>query len=73
MIVKLSEFKTNISKYIEQVQDEDIVITRNGEVVARLVAEQKPSKVDALMSLRGILKDNSVTLEEAREERLARQ
>lgn len=73
MLVNISEFKTNISKYVTRVKREDILITKNGRVVARLVAEDKNPKVEALMSMRGILKGNTMTIEDAKEERLAKQ
>lgn len=73
MQVKLSDFKTNISKYVDQLKDEDILLTRNGRVVARVIAEDSNPKVAALMSMKGILKDNTMTLEQARDERLANQ
>lgn len=73
MQVKLSDFKTHISKYVETLKDEDILLTRNGKVIARVTAEDANPKVEALMSMKGILKGSDTTLEEAREERLERQ
>ena len=73
MQVSISEFKTNISKYVDQLEHEDILITKNGKVIARVSAENTNPKVETLMSMKGILKGNTTTVEEARDERLARQ
>lgn len=71
MIVSATEFKTNIGKYLALVDQEDIVITKNGKNVAKLTSA-RDEKMTALRSLRGILKDTNVTLKTAREERLAK-
>ena len=53
--ITTSELKANISHYISIVEKEDILITRNGKTVAKLIA-QKPDKVEMTKSLFGILK-----------------
>lgn len=53
--VTTSELKSNISHYISLATKEDILITRNGKTVAKLVA-QKPNKVAMAKSLFGIIK-----------------
>jgi prevent-host-death family protein len=73
MMVSISELKTNASKLVQQAQDNEIIITVHGKAVAKLVALDTNPKVDALMSMKGILKGNNMTLEQAREARLARQ
>jgi prevent-host-death family protein len=70
MIVSSSEFKTNIGRYLSLVGKEDIIITRNGKRVARLVAE-KEDKIAIAKSLIGIL-PGTVTKEEAKEEKFKR-
>ncbi|GAB4266052.1 type II toxin-antitoxin system Phd/YefM family antitoxin [Thermincola ferriacetica] len=70
MIVSSSEFKTNIGRYLSLVSKEDIIITRNGKRVARLIAE-KEDKVAIAKSLIGIL-PSTVTKEEAKEEKVKR-
>lgn len=67
MIISSSEFKNNIGKYLALVQTEDIIITRNGKPVARLVAE-KDDKVALAKSLIGIL-PATVKKEDSREEK----
>lgn len=67
MIVSSSEFKTNLGKYLSLVAEEDIIITKNGKRVARLIKE-KEDKIAIAKSLIGIL-PNTVTKEEAKEEK----
>lgn len=70
MIVSSSEFKTNIGRYLSLVGKEDIIITRNGKRIARLIAE-KEDKIAIAKSLIGIL-PGTVTKEEAKEEKFKR-
>lgn len=37
--VPIAEFKANCSRYVEEASQEDIVITKHGKPVARVVAE----------------------------------
>ena len=71
MIITATEFKSNLGHYLELVGKEDIVITRNGKRIAKLVdANQDASEI--IRSLRGIIpSDTSVT--ESKEGRLSRQ
>ena len=71
MYVTATEFKSNIGRYLTLVDNEEIVITKNGRSVARL-SSAKRSKADIVRSLIGIIPDDGTTLEQAREERLAR-
>ena len=70
MIITSTEFKSNIGYYLSLVSQEDIVITRNGKCVARLIKE-KEDLVAIAKSLVGILPD-TITLKEAREEKFKR-
>lgn len=70
MIISSSEFKTNMGRYLSLVDKEDIIITRNGKRVARLIAE-KEDKVAIAKSLIGVL-PGTVTREEAKEEKFKR-
>ncbi|MDI6688773.1 MAG: type II toxin-antitoxin system Phd/YefM family antitoxin [Desulfobacterales bacterium] len=67
MIVSSSEFKTNIGRYLSLVGKEDIIITKNGKRVARLIAE-KEDKIAVAKSLIGIL-PSTATKEDAKEEK----
>ena len=71
MFVTATEFKSNIGKYLTLVAEQDIFITKNGKSVAKL-SSTKQNKVDIAKSLFGIIPNDDATLEQAREERLAR-
>lgn len=66
--ISVSELKTNAGKYVTMAQSQDILITKNGKLIARLTTA-KPDKVAAAKALFGILPSN-VNADEAREERL---
>ena len=42
--VPIAEFKARFSQYVEEASQEDIVITKHGRPVARLVAESEQPK-----------------------------
>jgi prevent-host-death family protein len=71
MRVSATELKMNIGKFLAQAATEDIIITRNGKDIA-LITNVNNRRVDALKSLRGILKGIDMTHGEIREERLRR-
>ena len=68
MSITATELKTNLGKYLMLAETEDIYITRNGKVVAKL-SNPYQDRVDVAKSLFGVL-STDMTLEEAREERL---
>lgn len=70
MSITATELKLNLSKYLLLSATEDILITKNGKVVAKL-SNPFQDRVDVAKSLFGVL-PSDVTLEEAREERLDR-
>ena len=70
MSITATELKTNLSKYLLLSATEDVYITRNGKVVAKLTNPFQ-DKIGLVDSLVGIIPD-TVTLEEARSERLDR-
>jgi len=71
MVVTATELKTNIGKYLTLADAEDIVITRNGKSVAKLT-NARDSKLLALRSMRGMLKDAAIDLDDIRTERLSK-
>lgn len=73
MIVTATEFKTNFGKYLDLVSQEDVLLTKNGKIVAQVIKpEDDRNKI--LESLVGFAKtDKEVNLNDIREERLARQ
>jgi len=68
MQISVSELKANAGKYVELVDQEDIIITKNGKRIARLTSA-KADKMAALNALIGILPPNA-DLDQARMERL---
>ena len=68
MSVTATDLKLNLSKYLSLVETEDIIITRNGKVVAKLT-NPNADRLAMAESLIGVPAD--ITLEEARAERAA--
>lgn len=68
MYITATDLKNNLGKYLMLAASEDIFITRNGKVVAKLSSPHQ-DRVDIAKSLFGIL-SNEPTLEEVREDRL---
>ena len=67
MSITATEFKMNFGKYLLLCQTEDIYITKNGKVVAKL-SNPNQDRVDIARSLFGVIPDD-MTVEEAQEER----
>ena len=65
--ISISELKTNTGKYVALAQKQDIFITKNGKVMAKLTTA-KPDKLAAARSIFGIL-DDPIDVKEAREEK----
>ena len=61
--ISVSELKTNAGKYVAMAQSQDIFITKNGKLIARLTTA-KPDKVAAAKALFGIL-PSDVNIDEA--------
>jgi antitoxin (DNA-binding transcriptional repressor) of toxin-antitoxin stability system len=68
MSITATELKLNLGKYLLLAETEDIYITRNGKVVAKL-SNPYQDRVDMAKSLFGILPPD-VSLEEIQKERL---
>ena len=68
MSITATELKENLGKYLLLAATEDVFITRNGKVVAKLTNPYQ-DMVAAARSLAGIIPAD-ITLEEARAERL---
>lgn len=60
MFVTSTEFKTNLGRYLDLVTGEDIIITRNGRRVAKLIKEEDDAVSD-IRSLFGILADTELS------------
>ena len=70
MSITATELKINLSKYLLLSATEDVYITRNGKVIAKL-SNPFQDRVDLVESLVGIL-PNNISLEDARNERLSK-
>lgn len=70
MTITATELKKNLGKYLVLAATEDIMITQYGKVVAKLSSPFQ-ERLDIAESLFGIL-PQTMTLEEAREERAAK-
>lgn len=70
MLITATELKSNLGKYLMLAATEDIFVTKNGKVVAK-ISNPYQDRVDIAKSLFGALPAD-VTLEEAREESLDR-
>lgn len=70
MSITATELKQNLSKYLLMAEQEDVYITRNGKVVAKLTNPYQ-DRVDMAKSLFGIL-PKDMTVDEAHRERLER-
>lgn len=68
MSITATELKMNLGKYLLMAETEDIYITRNGKIIAKL-SNPNQDRVDMAKSLFGIIPAD-ITLEEARKERL---
>ncbi|HBK26424.1 MAG TPA: type II toxin-antitoxin system prevent-host-death family antitoxin [Clostridiales bacterium] len=68
MSITATELKLNLGKYLLLAATQDIYITRNGKTIAKLVSPYQ-DRVDTVDALFGSVPD-TMTMEEAREERL---
>lgn len=68
MSITATELKQNLGKYLLLSAKEDIYITKNGKIVAKLTNPHQ-NRVDMAKSLFGILPQDA-SLEDAKEERL---
>lgn len=70
MSITATELKQNLSKYLLLAEKEDVYITRNGKVIAKLTTPYQ-DRVDIAKSLFGIL-PGDISIEKVREERLGK-
>lgn len=72
--ISVSDLKANAGKYVGMAQDQDILITKNGKVVAKLVTA-RPDKKASWDSIVGVFRTANIELskedaEKDREERI---
>ena len=88
MSVTITEFRENINHYLDMVVNEDVLIVKDGEIIAKLtyprneVFDGFPRKLTkrknseeikrAIESISGIIPENGMTLSDYRAERLAK-
>ena len=72
MMITATELKANVGRYLNRAATENIHVTRNGKVIATIISPSR-DKQALLDGLVGIAAANPITLEQAREERLAKQ
>ncbi len=70
MSITATELKANLGKYLLLAATEDVYITRNGKTIAKLTSPYQ-DKLKILNELAGSV-PATMTLEEAREERLSK-
>ena len=68
MQVSVSELKTNVGKYIDLAELQDVFITKHGKQVAKIVST-KIDRVAAMKSVFGVI-PSDVDLDKAKAERL---
>ena len=68
MSITATELKMNLGKYLMLAETEDVFITKNGKVIAKLT-NPNADRVEMAKSLFGVILAD-VTVEEARDERL---
>lgn len=68
MSITATELKQNLGRYLLIAATEDVYITKNGKVVAKL-SNPNQDRVNMAKSLFGVLPQN-ITLEEAKNERM---
>ena len=72
MTITATELKTNLGKYLDLVSEEDVLITKNGKVIAHLVAPND-EKLEIYRSLIGVASGpGDVSLDDIKNERLSR-
>ena len=69
MQITATEFKVNMGKYLSMASRCDIYITRNGQRIAKLT-NPSPDRIAMLDSLVGIARDESLSLDDLKRERL---
>lgn len=69
MVVTSTEFKLNLGRYLDMVLHEEIIITKNGRRIAKLIADEE-DLVSVAQSLFGITTNVNFTDDKFKEERI---
>lgn len=70
-LITVTELKKNLDKYLLLAEKEDILITKNNKVIAKL-SNPYQNRVEIVKSLVGILPDDNISDEEILDERLSK-
>lgn len=71
MIINATEFQNNVGKFLKLAQEQEIIITKKGRQIVKIVPLEE--KAPVTKSLKGFLKDmGDVDLAKVKEERLAK-
>ena len=71
MSIRATELKQNLGYYLALAATENIYITKNGKEIA-VLSDPRKEKVQFLQSLKGIIPNDGKTLEDYKNERLAK-
>ena len=71
MSITATELKQNLGYYLALAATENIYITKNGKEIA-VLSDPRKEKLQFLQSLKGIIPNDGKTLEDYRNERLAK-
>ena len=69
MMVTSTDFKMNLGRYLDLAAQEEIVITKNGRRIAKLVADQE-DRTAVARSLFGIIPPDNMSDDKIKEERM---
>ena len=73
MIITATELRKNLGKYLNLLDDEEIIITKNGKEIA-VLSKSENDKQSILKYLLGVINlDDNLTLESIKDERIRRQ
>ena len=72
MVITISELRKHSNKYLKLVSKEEIYITKNGKLIAKLTKPDS-SKTALLDGLIGLAGSDNIDLESIKSERLQRQ
>ena len=73
MIITATELRKNLGKYLNLLDDEEIIITKNGKEIA-VLSKSENDKQSILKDLLGVINlDDNLTLESIKDERIRRQ
>ena len=73
MIITATELRKNLGKYLNLLDNEEIIITKNGKEIA-VLSKLENVKQSILKDLLGVINlDDNLTLESIKDERIRRQ